>query len=390
VVNQGDTELWRAWWQDPGFRTSAFYSSFGQSLVSPWFSAFHSFADGIYSTLWGDGLVSGMADRKLEPPWNYDLMGAGYWISLGVSLLLLIGAALVLARLIRQIRAEWFLILGMVLVFGFGLLWNTLQAPYYCTVKAFYAFPALLPFSALVVVSWDWLRQRQRILGVVVWVLLLVWSMTVYTAFWVRSGNPQTQLLRGTELGSARMAQGKLDEAIQQYEQALRLNPDHPLARYNLGNALQAKGQTDEAIRQYQEALRLKPDYAMARNNLGNALARKGQLDEAISQLQEAIRLAPQEADGYYNLGNALARKGQVDLAIRLYEEAIRLKPDDADVHSNLGVALYRKGRNEEAIGQFLEALKLRPNYADARRNLDIVLATKARSSSPPSASTNR
>ena len=40
----------------------------------------------------------------------------------------------------------------------------------------------------------------------------------------------------------------------------------------------------DEAIRQYQEAIRLKPDYAEAHNNLGNALAEKGQMDEAIRQ----------------------------------------------------------------------------------------------------------
>jgi tetratricopeptide (TPR) repeat protein len=390
VMNQGDTELWHAWWQDPGYRTSAFYFSFGRALISPSFSAFHSFADGIYSTLWGDGLGSGEADRSFQPPWNYELMGAGYWISLGVSLLLIIGAALTLARLRVQIRADWLLILGMLLVFGLGLLWNTLQAPYYCSVKAFYAFPVLLPFSALVAVGCDWLRQRFRVAGVAVWVLLLVWSMTVYTAFWVRSGNPQTQFLRAIELGSAFMAQGKPDEAIRQYQQALRLKPEHPLVHYNLGNAFLAQGQTDEAIRQFQEALRLKPDYAKAHNNLGNALARKGQVDEAISQLEEAIRLAPKEADAYYNLANAFVRKGQVDMAIRLYEEAIRLKPDDADAHCNLGVALYRTGRNAEAVGQFREALRLKPDYADARRNLDIVLATKAQSSPPPSAPTNR
>ena len=35
----------------------------------------------------------------------------------------------------------------------------------------------------------------------------------------------------------------------------------------------------DEAIGQFQEAIRLKPDYADAHNNLGNALSRKGQMD---------------------------------------------------------------------------------------------------------------
>jgi 4-amino-4-deoxy-L-arabinose transferase-like glycosyltransferase len=275
VVNQGDTELWHGWWQDPGFRTSAFYSGFGRALVSPSFSAFHSFADGMYSTLWGDSLVSGMADSIFQPPWNYALMGVGYWISLGVSLLLIIGTTLTLARLIGQIRAEWFLILGTVIIFGLGLFWNSLQGPYFCTVKAFYAFPALLPFCALVAVGFEWLRQRHRAVGTAVWVLLLVWSMTAYASFWVRRGNPQTQMLKCVELASTLRLQGKLDEALYQYREAVRLTPGYAVAHNNLGLAFDQKGQTDEAIRQFQEALRLKPDIAGARKNLDAVLATK-------------------------------------------------------------------------------------------------------------------
>ncbi len=49
------------WWQDPGFHTVQYYLSFGEALRHPYFSAFHSFWDALYSTFWGDGLIGGKA-----------------------------------------------------------------------------------------------------------------------------------------------------------------------------------------------------------------------------------------------------------------------------------------------------------------------------------------
>ena len=69
---------------------------------------------------------------------------------------------------------------------------------------------------------------------------------------------------------------GKLEEAIAEYREALRLKPDYPEAHANLGNALKDQGKLDEAITECREALRLKPDYAEAHYNLGNALSQPG------------------------------------------------------------------------------------------------------------------
>ena len=71
------------------------------------------------------------------------------------------------------------------------------------------------------------------------------------------------------------MQQGKSDEAIGQFEEAVRVKPDYALAHNNLGYALAQKGQLDEAIRQYQEALRLDPGCVPARSNLARALGTK-------------------------------------------------------------------------------------------------------------------
>ena len=67
LIGVWDPRLGFSWWQDDGYRTGAFYLRFGAVLAHPWFSSFKSFADGVYATLWGDGLFGGMADA-LAPP----------------------------------------------------------------------------------------------------------------------------------------------------------------------------------------------------------------------------------------------------------------------------------------------------------------------------------
>jgi hypothetical protein len=72
-----------AWWQQPGFHTLSYFTTFGESLVHPYLSAFHSFWDSVYSTLWGDGGIAGRVARPgpaspcgVFVPAHADLCGA--------------------------------------------------------------------------------------------------------------------------------------------------------------------------------------------------------------------------------------------------------------------------------------------------------------------------
>ena len=175
---------------------------------------------------------------------------------------------------------------------------------------------------------------------------------------------------------------GRQNAAVGEFETAVRLRPGFAEAHYNLGTSLERiSGRTEDAIRQFEETLRLKPDFAEAHYNFGTVLEKvPGRLNDAVSQYREAIRLRPEYVEARANLGNALAIAGQSDEAISQYEEAIRLKPDYVEAHYNLGNLLKKMpGRQNEAIAHYEVALQLRPDYAEAHNNLGNALNAAGR-----------
>jgi tetratricopeptide (TPR) repeat protein len=175
-------------------------------------------------------------------------------------------------------------------------------------------------------------------------------------------------------LGVALARQGRPQEAIGHYSEALRIQPDHAGAHYNLGIVLAEQARLDEAIVHYSEAFRIRPGHANAHNNLGLALFRKGKFEEAIAQYSEALLINPEHAGAHHNLGILLAKQGRLDEAIVHYSKTLRVKPDHADAHNNLGVALARQGRLEEAVNHFSEAVRINPDHSTAHRNLEMGL----------------
>jgi tetratricopeptide (TPR) repeat protein len=178
-------------------------------------------------------------------------------------------------------------------------------------------------------------------------------------------------------LGLALLEQGQFEAAIDQCQEALRLNPDYEEARVYLANAYNKQGQLDAAIAQYQEALRRDPHYFPARFNLAEACLTNGRMDEAIRQFQEILRLDPDSAYAHNQLGSAYGKEGQVDLAMVQYQEAVRLKPDYPGAHYNLGNGFFKLGRLDEAITQYQEAVHLKADYFQAHYDLGVAYSRK-------------
>jgi len=179
-------------------------------------------------------------------------------------------------------------------------------------------------------------------------------------------------------LGRLLAQKGRLDDAVAHYEKALEINPADAEARNNLGVTLFGIGRVDDAIAHYQDALKIRPDYAEASCNLANALLTKGDLDGAITRYSACLALSPNQAEVQYDLASALLRKGRTDEAIAHYQKALELQPDSADAYANLGSAFLAKGRVREAIAAYRNALRISPENVPAQSNLAWLLATSS------------
>jgi hypothetical protein len=145
---------------------------------------------------------------------------------------------------------------------------------------------------------------------------------------------------------------------------------NYAMAHCYMGNALSSAGKVQEAIREYEQALRIKPDYADAHCNLGSALRRVDKLEDAIAHYEQALRIKPDYALAHNNLGVALWQTGKPKEAIRHYEQALRINPDFTEAHCNLGLAMEQAGRIREAIGHYEQALRIKPDLAEAQNSL--------------------
>ena len=179
-----------------------------------------------------------------------------------------------------------------------------------------------------------------------------------------------------SNLGLLLIDKGKTDEAIREFRQALEINPDDPYAHHGLALALLARGKIDEAAFHFADALRVKPDFAPSCISLGIILESHGRQDEAMDCYSKALEISP-NADISYRLGNLLAGRGRLDEAIAEYRKCIRMKPKHALAHFNLGVALERQGKLDEAIEAYSSAVEAQPKYAKAHKNLAVALFFK-------------
>ena len=142
------------------------------------------------------------------------------------------------------------------------------------------------------------------------------------------------------------------------------------------GDALLSQGQLGEAIAQYRELVRTEPEFAQSYNGLGYALLTTGRAPEAVAPLRRALELQPDSAEAHSNLAFAFIQAGRSQEAVAPLRRAVELQPDYFEAHYNLAHALSALGQPHPAVRAFREALRLQPDWPAALRDLAEILAT--------------
>lgn len=166
------------------------------------------------------------------------------------------------------------------------------------------------------------------------------------------SGSPEAF----NNLGILRKKQGRLGEAISEFERAIEQNPSFADALYNLGNAHRASLQFETAAGYLFRAVAANSAHADALAALGETLSALGRHAEAVPVFRQAIDLRPADAPLRCELAGAFeALKEFADAAVA-YRAALSINPTRHETKHNLGHALFELGQADEALDSFREA----------------------------------
>jgi hypothetical protein len=167
-----------AWWQDPGYRTTADFTTFGAALSRPVFSAVISVWDGLYSSFWCDGYLSGRASIGAAPPWDWTSLIGSVPLSIPLSLLLLLGAMVGVRRRDRVV----FFTIACVVAWLAAIVSLAITLPIFSTAKASYMLGIVPCFAILLAHGLDTLEKP--LLRVGADVVIAVWLVLVLHGLW--------------------------------------------------------------------------------------------------------------------------------------------------------------------------------------------------------------
>ena len=240
------------------------------------------------------------------------------------------------------------------------------------------------PAQVVVVEGSEKVQRDRRPLLITLGLLLPLLGLVGGIWFALRQWNtvpPDPKLARQfVESGNQKNQQRQYAAAIQDFDQAIRFNPQDATTFLNRGFAHHRMGRLNAAVDDYTKAVTLNKNFAEAYSNRSHARFDQRQQDAALKDAAQAIALQPNLAVAHLNLGNALFAQKNLDGAFQKFTKTLQLNPSNivaARAHNNQGNVFANQKKIDEAIRAYTQAIQLDATYADALFNRAIAFDQK-------------
>lgn len=166
--------------------------------------------------------------------------------------------------------------------------------------------------------------------------------------------------------GTAHYSLGNYKKAYEAYQRATEIDPDNPVVWVSTGLALNRLTRHQQALVHFERALSLDPSYVAAWNGKADTLLTMNMPEEAITSYSKALAYDQQSFSAWNGLGNARTYLRDYPGAVEAYDRALLVNPRSVVAWCNKAEALLRYGHSYAAIDALNEATELDRSYAPA------------------------
>ncbi len=253
---------------------------------------------------------------------------------------------------------------GLVLVAGSFFAWRARRAWPFVTVGWAWFLGTLVPVIGIVQVGEQAMADRYTYFPAIgIFIIVAYGGLALAERFSLVKkmlAPAAILILAGSVLATEnQLRYWRTDETL--FGHAVAVAKNNEIAHLNLGVVYEKQGRTAEAMQEYRQALTINPQRAHTHNNIADLLDEAGQPAAALTEYQTALRLDPQAVETQLNLGNLLVELQRFDEAAEQFQRAAEIQPADARPHYELGKSLLKQGRDAAAIEEFRTALQRDP-----------------------------
>ena len=166
-------------------------------------------------------------------------------------------------------------------------------------------------------------------------------------------------------IGKAHVGAGMYDRAMEEFQQAARIDPKLPLVHYFLGTEYRRQNDFERARQEFLKDIAIAPDVPYDYDELGAVCYALDQIPDAERYFKQALRLDPGLGTSDYGLAKIYKQQGKYGAALAALDAAGAIDPQSSSVYFLRGQILFAMGRRGEAKSQFDEAARLKQATRD-------------------------